>query len=223
MFLITNLIRVIAAIKMGRCCFAGALRLFLVSVFLFQLFLKSSAYLKLPSQPTLSGKQLHSRILLPHPTVRGPTFSSPSKLSKRTTFGAFTANLHDNVTYRVRSGEILYIPQAERYSTKDWLHNLKTLPSSYLLKRISSVVLFNVIWSIFIAVTHHFTKFKSPGSRTHSLLGSALGLLLVFRTNTAYNRFWEGRKIWEKLLSGLRSTASMIVSILPRLFQTSCK
>jgi len=26
-----------------------------------------------------------------------------------------------------------------------------------------------------------------------------LGLLLVFRTNTAYDRFWEGRRIWGTL------------------------
>ena len=52
-----------------------------------------------------------------------------------------------------------------------------------------------------MAIIHHFVKFSAPGSRCHALLGSVLGLLLVFRTNTAYNRFWEGRKIWEKVLS----------------------
>ena len=35
----------------------------------------------------------------------------------------------------------------------------------------------------------------------HSLLGGALSLLLVFRTNSAYNRFWEARRIWENLLN----------------------
>merc|ERR1711998_707506 len=39
----------------------------------------------------------------------------------------------------------------------------------------------------------------------HALTGSALGLLLVFRTNAAYNRFWEGRKIWEKVHSQSRA------------------
>lgn len=34
-----------------------------------------------------------------------------------------------------------------------------------------------------------------------------LGLLLVFRTNTAYNRFWEGRRIWERVLSVSRDLA----------------
>ena len=42
--------------------------------------------------------------------------------------------------------------------------------------------------------------------------GSALGLLLVFRTNTAYNRFWEGRKIWEKILNSLRDLGRMTVA-----------
>src|SRR5690349_8269026 len=30
----------------------------------------------------------------------------------------------------------------------------------------------------------------------HSLLGFAISILLVFRTNTAYDRWWEGRKLW---------------------------
>lgn len=41
----------------------------------------------------------------------------------------------------------------------------------------------------------------------HSLLGGALSLLLVFRTNTAYGRFWEARKIWERLGNRCRELA----------------
>jgi ion channel-forming bestrophin family protein len=32
-----------------------------------------------------------------------------------------------------------------------------------------------------------------------------LGLLLVFRTNTAYDRFWDGRKAWGEMVVGIRS------------------
>src|SRR5262245_33943365 len=32
-------------------------------------------------------------------------------------------------------------------------------------------------------------------SIAHTLLGVALGLLLVFRTNASYDRYWEGRKL----------------------------
>jgi putative membrane protein len=34
-----------------------------------------------------------------------------------------------------------------------------------------------------------------------------LGLLLVFRTNTAYERFWEGRKLWGSTVNTLRNLA----------------
>jgi len=118
---------------------------------------------------------------------------------------------HDEVTFRNRSGDTLHIPQAERYSTRDWLHNLKTIRTSRLLKRIRGVIIFNTLWSITVFVLHLYFRFNTPGSKAHSLLGSALGLLLVFRTNTAYNRFWEGRKIWEKLLNHVRDMARLTV------------
>lgn len=37
-----------------------------------------------------------------------------------------------------------------------------------------------------------------------------LGLLLVFRTNTAYERFWEGRKLWGALVNDTRNLARQI-------------
>jgi ion channel-forming bestrophin family protein len=37
-----------------------------------------------------------------------------------------------------------------------------------------------------------------------------LGLLLVFRTNTAYERFWEGRKAWGTLVNTVRNFARQI-------------
>ncbi|MCT7949654.1 hypothetical protein NG798_07635 [Ancylothrix sp. C2] len=37
-----------------------------------------------------------------------------------------------------------------------------------------------------------------------------IGLLLVFRTNTAYERFWEGRKLWGGLVNTVRNLARQI-------------
>lgn len=37
-----------------------------------------------------------------------------------------------------------------------------------------------------------------------------LGLLLVFRTNTAYERYWEGRKLWGQLINTVRNLARQI-------------
>jgi len=44
----------------------------------------------------------------------------------------------------------------------------------------------------------------------HSLLGFVLSLLLVFRTNTAYERWWEGRKQWGELVNNTRNLAMKI-------------
>ena len=46
----------------------------------------------------------------------------------------------------------------------------------------------------------------------HNLLGFVLSLLLVFRTNTAYDRWWEGRKLWGALVNNSRNLAIKIKS-----------
>ncbi|HMV80642.1 MAG TPA: bestrophin family ion channel [Leptospiraceae bacterium] len=48
----------------------------------------------------------------------------------------------------------------------------------------------------------------------HSLLGLAISLLLVFRTNTAYERWWEGRRLWGTLLNVSRMLAVRLHSFL---------
>ena len=48
----------------------------------------------------------------------------------------------------------------------------------------------------------------------HSLLGFAISMLLVFRTNTAYDRWWEGRKLWGSLVNNSRNLAMKLDMIL---------
>jgi putative membrane protein len=50
----------------------------------------------------------------------------------------------------------------------------------------------------------------------HSLLGFAISMLLVFRTNTAYDRWWEARKLWGQLVNVSRNTAIKLAAILPQ-------
>ena len=49
----------------------------------------------------------------------------------------------------------------------------------------------------------------------HSLLGFVISLLLVFRTNTAYERWWEGRKLWGALVNTSRNLALKLNASLP--------
>ena len=41
----------------------------------------------------------------------------------------------------------------------------------------------------------------------YSLVGFVISLLLVFRTNTAYDRWWEGRKKWGEFVNDARNLA----------------
>ena len=49
----------------------------------------------------------------------------------------------------------------------------------------------------------------------HSLLGFIMGLLLVFRTNTGYDRWWEGRKQWGALVNSTRHFSYPLAALLP--------
>ena len=39
----------------------------------------------------------------------------------------------------------------------------------------------------------------------HTLIGVALGLLIVFRSNASYDRYWEGRKLWGGIVNATRN------------------
>lgn len=48
----------------------------------------------------------------------------------------------------------------------------------------------------------------------HGMLGFVISLLLVFRTNTAYDRWWEGRKLWGSLVNNSRNFSIKLCAIL---------
>jgi putative membrane protein len=60
----------------------------------------------------------------------------------------------------------------------------------------------------------HYVPIKNPLT-IHSLVGFVLSLLLVFRTNTAYERWWEGRKIWGSFTNNSRNFALKLATFLP--------
>lgn len=50
--------------------------------------------------------------------------------------------------------------------------------------------------------------------KMHGMLGFVISLLLVFRTNTAYDRWWEGRKLWGALVNNSRNLALKLSAML---------
>lgn len=101
-----------------------------------------------------------------------------------------------------------------RYSSNDWFTTLLATPTSYVLRRIGSHFLFNLMISIAVA----FASVQYPDMNLsipmvgHNLLGSSLGLLLSYRTNSAYARFWEARGQWTQCKSTCRNLATMMKS-----------
>lgn len=88
-----------------------------------------------------------------------------------------------------------------------WRHfsHLLSIASSGVIKALGPPVFFCTIFSTFITVFNHFvTIHQFPvnvpilqvSSLPIMLTSSVLSLLLVFRSNSAYNRFDEARKLW---------------------------
>jgi putative membrane protein len=50
----------------------------------------------------------------------------------------------------------------------------------------------------------------------YSILGFTLSLFLVFRTNTAYDRWWEGRRLWGELTNAIRNLCIHLNATLPQ-------
>ena len=47
-----------------------------------------------------------------------------------------------------------------------------------------------------------------------AVLGGALGIFVSFRTNSAYQRWWEGRKLWGRLINTSRYICSQAIAYL---------
>lgn len=107
------------------------------------------------------------------------------------------------------------------YNPKAWIslitHNysrqvMKTLtPALVVLTVFTTLVCFVMI----TVLRWHEAEFQST-TAMHSLLGIVLGLFLVFRTNSAYDRWWEGRKLWGGMVNSTRNLALKMDAYLDR-------
>lgn len=106
------------------------------------------------------------------------------------------------------------------YNTKHFLKILFSLHHSDTLKILFPTMLLVGLysWGIQFLEVEYFHLTSESGishvGMIHSLLSFVLSLLLVFRTNSAYDRWWEGRKLWGKLVNDTRNFAIKINAIL---------
>jgi putative membrane protein len=103
------------------------------------------------------------------------------------------------------------------YDPKSWLRILLDIPRSPVFRTLFLDVLGAGAWGTLVCwieldVLHAVLPL---GASFLSLLGIILGLLLVFRTNTAYDRWWEGRRLWGQLVNVSRALAHQLDAQLP--------
>ena len=102
-----------------------------------------------------------------------------------------------------------------KYNPKDWFSLIFEFHKSDTLRKMLYVLVLYGLYSLAIVYLElHYTELKSTIA-IHSLVGFVLGLLLVFRTNTAYDRWWEGRKLLGALVNTSRNLALKVDTFLP--------
>jgi putative membrane protein len=101
------------------------------------------------------------------------------------------------------------------YDPKAWLTLITHNYSRQVMKTLTPVLVVLIVFTTivcFVMITvlrWHEAEFQST-TAMHSLLGIVLGLFLVFRTNSAYDRWWEGRKLWGGMVNSTRNLALKI-------------
>lgn len=103
------------------------------------------------------------------------------------------------------------------YNPKDWRKLIFIYHKSDTARMLMPALLLAGVYSLaltYVSIELHYLEFKST-TVIHSLLGFVISLLLVFRTNTAYDRWWEGRRLWGELVNSSRNLALKISTIMP--------
>lgn len=109
---------------------------------------------------------------------------------------------------------------------KNWIGDIFHLFKSYIMKLLFIRTLWVGLYALIVfCVIHFFNLYDSLNMDTtaFSLLGIVLSILMVFRTNTAYDRWWEGRKQWGALVNHSRNLAIYLKAILPETENQSLK
>ena len=71
-----------------------------------------------------------------------------------------------------------------------------------------------LIGSTTVATLHHFELLGAGlafPTFPLAVVGGALGIFVSFRTNSSYDRWWEGRKLWGRMINSSRHFSSQVI------------
>ncbi|MBX3414899.1 MAG: hypothetical protein KF708_19600 [Pirellulales bacterium] len=100
---------------------------------------------------------------------------------------------------------------------KSFVDILATIPHTPALRRVWWLVASLTLYSMVVVIIENNWMDNEFDIRPniHEFIGIVLGLMLVFRTNTAYDRWWEARKLWGQLTNELRNLTIKAVTLIP--------
>jgi putative membrane protein len=83
------------------------------------------------------------------------------------------------------------------------------LPSSHVGRRLAVWLVFALAYALAVETLVHFLALPKwvAGNEVVAALTVGLGVLVVFRNNVAYSRWWEARTLWGQLINELRNLA----------------
>lgn len=88
--------------------------------------------------------------------------------------------------------------------------------SREILRRLSTGMIYLAVYTGILAFLFDYFKIDYPGTTAvQSIMGIVLGFFLVFRSNGAYDRWWEGRKTWGALVNNSRNMAMKFAVMVP--------
>ncbi len=90
------------------------------------------------------------------------------------------------------------------------------IPVNYVVGKIKSELLLVAGYAITIALFHHFfpSLRMSIPIAVPAILATIISLLLAFRSNQAYDRWWEARSIWGAIVNDSRTLARQLITFL---------
>jgi putative membrane protein len=106
------------------------------------------------------------------------------------------------------------------YNPKDWFTFVFRFHKADTLRKLAPLIMGIGIFTWVIAYLElEFFKLSDNShvkniTVMHTLLSFVISMLLVFRTNTAYDRWWEGRKLWGSLVNNSRNLSIKLHSML---------
>ncbi|KTR84674.1 membrane protein [Novosphingobium barchaimii] len=83
-----------------------------------------------------------------------------------------------------------------------------------IFREVWKVLILLFVWDVVVTVTYYVLPFTAP-SLPLTIFGSALALFLGFRSNSAYERWWEGRSLWGLMINASRNLARAARNYMP--------